>query len=98
MINVTVFAEGLAFHQCLHATTETVNGSGFIILVLGLKKHQKEDGSVKIVKRCKFIILRNRNITLVNLNKKFELNLLVGVGVWNSPFPYPVGNFFVYNF
>ena len=47
----SVFAEGLAFHQWLHATTETANGSSFIILVCGLKKYQREDASAKIVKR-----------------------------------------------
>ena len=51
MINISVFAEGLAFHQWLNVITETENGSGFIIFVCGLKKHQREDGPVKIVKR-----------------------------------------------
>lgn len=78
MINITVFTEGLAFHWSLHVTTETANGSSFVILVLGLKKHQRGNGSVKTVKRCKFIF-SNRNITLVNLNKEFDLNLQVGV-------------------
>ena len=85
MIIITVFAESLAFHQQLHMAKETVSGIGFIILVLGLKKQQRENGSVKIVKRCKFIILRNRNITLVNQNKEFELNLLVGSGSMEHP-------------
>ena len=40
----------------------------------------------KIVKCCKFIILRNRNITLINLNKEFELNILVGMGCMELSF------------
>ena len=88
MINITVLAEGLAFHQWLHATTETLNGSGFIILVLALKKHQRAEVSVKIVKRCKFIILRTRNIILVNLNKEFELSPLAGVSCMEPFFSY----------
>ena len=82
MINITVFAEDLAFHQWLDASTETANRRGFITFVFGLKKHEREDDSVNFVKHSKFIILRKRNFTLVNTNKDFNLNLHVGMGVY----------------
>ena len=89
MLNITVFAKDLAFHERFHATTETVNGNGFIILLLGFKMQRslkREDGSVMILKPCKFFILKNTYITLVNPNKEFELNLLVGMGCMELSF------------
>ena len=64
--------------------------------MLEFKKHQTIDGSLKIVKRSKFMTLRNRSIIMLIMDKDFKIILLLVVGMCAILLPSSCTQLFVY--